>query len=79
MDSSYDFNDVYIADTADILYNKRRQKCLCRRQYDPQFFVELKKEILKKRKEFTALTPSAMSTKETTLIKTSLQLKLSMK
>ena len=34
MDSSYDFKDVYIADTADILYNKRRQKCLCRRQYD---------------------------------------------
>lgn len=50
MDSSYAFKDVYIADTAHILYKKRRQKCICRKQYDPLFFVELKKEILKKEK-----------------------------
>lgn len=48
MDSSYAFKDVYIADTAHILYKKRRQKCISRKQYDPLFFVELKKEILKK-------------------------------
>ena len=50
MDSSYAFKDVYIADTAHILYKKRRQKCIYRKQYDPLFFVKLKKEILKKEK-----------------------------
>lgn len=35
MDSSY---AVYIADTAHILYKKRRQKCIYRK-YDPLFFV----------------------------------------
>ena len=50
MDSSYAFKDVYIADTAHILYKKRRQKCISRKQYDPLFFVELKKEILKREK-----------------------------
>ena len=50
MDSSYAFKNLYIADTAHILYKKRRQKCICRKQYDPLFFVELKKEILKKKK-----------------------------
>ena len=54
MDSSYYFKTLYIVDTADILYNKIRQKCLCRRQYDPQFFVELKKEILKKEKRVSS-------------------------
>ena len=32
------------------IYKKRRQKCIYRKQYDPLFFVELKKEILKKEK-----------------------------
>ena len=50
MDSSYAFKDVYIADTAHILYKKRRQKCIYHKQYDPLFFVELKQEILKREK-----------------------------
>ena len=55
MDSSYAFKDVYIADTAHILYKKRRQKCIYRKQYDPLFFVELKKEILKREKRMHSI------------------------
>ena len=50
LDSSYTFKGIYIADTAHILYKKRRQKCIYHKQYDPLFFVELKQEILKREK-----------------------------
>ena len=48
MDSLYGFKNFYIADTADIYYLKRREKCKFIKKYDPQFFIELKAEVLKK-------------------------------
>ena len=48
MDSLYGFKNFYIADTVDIYYLKRREKCKFVKKYDPQFFIELKAEVLKK-------------------------------
>ena len=48
MDSLYGFKNFYIADTVDIYYLKRREKCKFIKKYDPQFFIELKAEVLKK-------------------------------
>ena len=48
MDSLYGFINFYIADTVDIYYLKRREKCKFVKKYDPQFFIELKAEVLKK-------------------------------
>ena len=47
MNSSYALKNVYIADTAHILYKKKRQKRIYRKQYGPLFFVELKMERIK--------------------------------
>ena len=48
MDSLYGFINFYIADTVDIYYLKRREKCKFVKKYDLQFFIELKAEVLKK-------------------------------
>ena len=50
MDSLHGFKNLYFADSANILYKNRRKKCVYFKEYDPQFFLELKNEILKKEK-----------------------------
>ncbi len=50
MESLHGFKNLYFADSANILYKSRRKKCVYLKEYDPQFFLELKNEILKKEK-----------------------------
>ena len=50
MDSLHGFKNLYFAVSANILYKNRRKKCVYLKEYDPQFFLELKNEIKKKKK-----------------------------
>ena len=80
MDSSYAFKNLYIADTAHILYKKKEDRSVSTVSSMTLYsLLSWKRKYLKERKEFTALILSAMSTKETILIKLPLQPKLSMK
>ena len=79
MDSSYAFKNLYIADTAHILYKKKDRSVSTISSMILYSLLNWNKKYLKERKRFTTLILSAMSTKETILIKLSLQPKLSMK
>lgn len=79
MDSSYAFKNLYIADTAHILYKKEDRSVSTISSMILYSLLSWNKKYLKERKGFTALILSAMSTKETILIKLSHQPKLSMK